>query len=149
MTKFTKIILLTLTSLLLFTGCGTKEESKTPSNTATVESNKNSEEAKPETVSFFADGEYQAGVDIKPGSYYAVLTELQTEGPDAYVGFTYGNIDGGDYDYEQLKIVEKPYKIEVTENTKLKFESWQGASIWNITLFTADDYKEYQASEKK
>lgn len=155
MTKFTKITLLTLTSLLLFAGCGTKEESKTPSNTATVESNKNSEEAKPETVSFFVDGEYEVGIDVKPGSYYVVLTEFQPEDEYDDVTFIYGkNIDiydddNSDYKHESLKIIGKPYKITFKEGMKFSFGSDNGISNWNVSFFTADDYKEYQKSEKK
>lgn len=154
MTKFTKITLLTLTSLILFTGCGAKESDKASSNTATVESKKESEATKTETVSFFADGEYEVGTDVNPGSYYVVLTDFQAENEYADVFFNYGkNIDvyddNSDYEYESLKIIGKPYKITFKEDMKFQFASDDNISNWNVTFFTAEDYKEYQASEKK
>lgn len=103
-------------TLLLFAGCGTKEESKTPSKTDTAESQQKSETNNPETVSFFADGEYEVGTDIKPGSYYVLLTEFQAESEYDDVYFSYGtnlgiDDDNSDYEYENLKNIGKPYKI--------------------------------------
>lgn len=149
MKKLTKITLLSTALLTILVGCGSKSSEKTTASSETVETTQSSKE-KAETVSFFADGEYKAGTDIEPGTYYVVLTELQAEGSEAYVGFKYGvDLNSLDYEYEKLNTIGKPYKVEIDSDTKFKFESWEGATIWNITFFTDEDFKEYQSSEKK
>ncbi|MGQ7322018.1 hypothetical protein ACTGUQ_07295 [Streptococcus suis] len=152
MKKLTKITLLSTALLTILVGCSSKSSEETTASSETVETTQSSSEEKvqAETVSFFADGEYKAGTDIEPGIYYVVLTELQAEGSKAYVGFQYGvDLNSLDYEYEQLNTIGKPYKVEIDSDTKFKFESWEGATIWNITFFTDEDYKEYQSSEKK
>ncbi|HEM5209826.1 TPA: hypothetical protein U1321_001968 [Streptococcus suis] len=149
MKKLTKITLLSTVILTILVGCGSKSSEKTTASSETVETTQSSKE-KAETVSFFADGEYKAGTDIEPGTYYVVLTELQAEGSKAYVGFQYGvDLNSLDYEYEKLNTIGKPYKVEIDSDTKFKFESWEGATIWKITFFTDEDFKEYQSSEKK
>lgn len=68
--------------------------------------------------------------------------------------FSYGtnlDIDDDNYDFEDenLKNIGKPHKITFKDGMKFKFVSDNNISNWNVTFFTAEDYKEYEASEKK
>ncbi|MBG9367670.1 MULTISPECIES: hypothetical protein [unclassified Streptococcus] len=150
MKKLAKITLLSTALLTILIGCSNKSSEKTTTTSETVKTTQSSEE-KPETVSFFADGVYKVGTDIKPGRYYVVLTEIQSNNSEAYISFYYGTDVNNykDYEHESLKIVGKPYKLDLQEGMELKFESVYEISSWNVSFFTDEDYKEYQSSEKK
>ncbi|HEM3670136.1 TPA: hypothetical protein U1C92_002342 [Streptococcus suis] len=150
MKKLTKITLLSTALLTILVGCSSKSSEKTTASSETVETTQSSKE-KAETVSFFADGEYEVGTDIKPGTYYVVLTELQSNKSEAYISFSYGeNLENwSESENESLKILGKPYKLDLEEGMKLGFVSVYEVSNWNVSFFTDEDYKEYQSSEKK
>lgn len=124
--------------LLFLTSC---------SSSANKKSNTDNSNAK--TVSFFASGDYEAGKDIQPGSYYAVLTKTElsdtdTEKPMVDVIFKEGSkySDNG----FSADTIGKVYKVDVLENTKIHFYS-KGYKTWNITFFTKKDYEKYKTSE--
>lgn len=160
MTKFTKITLLTLTSMLLCAGCGASEKNSSSSKNDTVETTQSVEktsttktEQSGETVEFFATGDYEAGVDIEPGSYYIVLTDIQPNDNykdyQAYVTVTARSSSSDSKIWETIEEVGKPYRVNLEEGDKIRFSDGYDPTGWTVTFFTADDYKEYQKSEKK
>ncbi|MGT2925709.1 hypothetical protein [Streptococcus cuniculipharyngis] len=154
MKNYKKIALMTLAGLLFLSACGTTTNKSKTSTSETSKTSQSSEttSSEPQSVEFFADGEYEVGTDIQPGSYYAVLTEFESDKDYAYINFKYGtDFDNQDnYEYEELKKVGKIYKVTLKKGMKLRFnDPYDGVSSWNMTLFTAEDYKEYQKSEQK
>ncbi|MGQ7354811.1 hypothetical protein ACTGXY_08260 [Streptococcus suis] len=155
MKKLTKITLLSTALLIILVGCGSKPSEKTTASSETVETTQSSSEEKvqAETVSFFAPGQYKEGTDIKPGSYYIVLTDLEHSSRDteknAYVVITVADSKGDSKFYETVKETGKPYRITVEAGDTLIFDDNYSPSSWNISFFTDEDYKEYQSTEKK
>lgn len=160
MTKFTKITLLTLTSMLLCAGCGASEKNSSSSKNDTVETKQNVEKTSTvetkqsgETVEFFATGDYQVPADIQPGSYYVVLTDMQysadDEAKNAYASIQVFTSGDKSKFFETTEEVGKPYRLNIEEGDKIKFDDNYSPTGWTVTFFTADDYKEYQKSEKK
>ncbi|HEM6093296.1 TPA: hypothetical protein U2B92_001037 [Streptococcus suis] len=155
MKKLTKITLLSTALLTILVGCGSKSSEKTTASSETVETTQSSSEEKvqAETVSFFAPGQYKEGTDIKPGSYYMVLTDLEHSSSDteknAYVAITVADSKGGSKFFEMVKETGKPYRITVEAGDTLIFDDNYSPSGWNVSFFTDEDYKEYQSSEKK
>lgn len=160
MKQYKKIALLTLASLTLVVGCGKNDSSTADSKTDTVETTQSVEKTSTtetgqsgETVEFFAPGSYKVPTDIQPGSYYVVLTDIQysadDEAKNAYA--TVEVFTSGDKSkvFEMIEEVGKPYRVNLEEGDKITFDEGYDPTGWTVTFFTADDYKEYQKSEKK
>ncbi|HEM5205258.1 TPA: hypothetical protein U1340_001680 [Streptococcus suis] len=153
MKKLTKITLLSTALLTILVGCGSKSSEKTTASSETVETTQSSKE-KAETVSFFAPGQYKEGTDIKPGSYYMVLTDLKHSSSDteknAYVS-VYVKDSKGETKFNEgfIREIGKPYRITIEEGDILAFGDNYSPSGWNVSFFTDEDFKEYQSSEKK
>ncbi|MDX4991526.1 hypothetical protein SHY80_02780 [Streptococcus suis] len=157
MKKLTKITLLSTALLTILVGCGGKSSEKTTASSETVETTQSSssvEKVQAETVSFFAPGQYKEGTDIKPGSYYIVLTDLEHSSSDteknAYVS-VYVKDSKGETKFSEgfIREIGKPYRITIEEGDILAFGDNYSPSGWNVSFFTDEDFKEYQSSEKK
>lgn len=104
------------------------------------------------TVNFFAPGKYKVGIDIQPGSYYAVLTDIQFASSDdkhsGYINIDVTNSSKESKFYEGLiSDVNKPYRITLKKgDTVILSDNY--SPTWNVSFFTSEDYKEYQASDK-
>lgn len=149
MKKYITLSILASLSCLTLIGCAQKNDTTNNNN---VTNNQNSEKSTAETVSFFADGEYKGGIDINPGSYYMVLTDLQyhedhASKKEGYI-LTILNEKDDEKLYEMIETLGKAYKVNITKDSVLTFES-NYDPIWNITFFTAEDYQEYQSTGKK
>lgn len=153
MKHFRKITIMAIVILLFLSACGKTTTKTTTSKADTTKTSQSSETASsaPKTVEFFAKGEYEVGTDIQPGTYYAVLTKSESSKESFYVYLKYGtDLDKYDnYKYEYIKGIGKAYRVTLDKGMKLSFDDYNVASGWNVTLFTAEDYKEYQKSEKK
>lgn len=68
MKQYTKLLLTSIATLVLLTACGSKTENKTSSKTDAAETSQSLQTSTAETVEFFATGDYEAGIDIEPGS---------------------------------------------------------------------------------
>lgn len=154
MKYYTKLFLTSVATLTLLTACGSKAENKTSSKTDTAETSQSLQTSTAETVEFFAPGDYEAGVDIQAGSYYIVLTDMQyatsDEGQDAYVSiYVEDSSEESKFSSGIVEEIGKPYRVNIEEGDKIKFGDNYSPTGWTVTFFTADDYKEYQSSEKK
>ncbi|HEM3642797.1 TPA: hypothetical protein U1C36_001961 [Streptococcus suis] len=155
MKKLTKMILLSTALLTILVGCSSKPSKETTASSETVETTQSSSEEKEqaETVSFFATGKYKEGTDIKPGSYYIVLTDIEYSSSDsaqnAYVVINVGDSKGDSKFYEKVEEIGKPYRITIEAGDTIIFDDNYSPSAWNVSFFTDEDYKEYQSSEKK
>lgn len=124
--------------LLFLTSCSSSANKKN-----------NTDNSDTKTVSFFADGNYKAGKDIKPGSYYMVLTKLDStdEKGNGYVNV---DVSGGKNKFSEVFIskVGKVYKVDIDRKSKIKFSS-NYDPVWNMTFFTKKEYEKYVSSKGK
>lgn len=156
MKKVTKMTLLTTALLPLLAGCSSQASKETAAGSDAVETTKSSNETShlsAETVSFFAEGEYQEGTDIQTGTYYMVLTDIQYDSSDekkeAEIYVSIKDSKGNYKTAESLKEIGKPYRVTIEEGDQISLNEFYDLKSWNVTFFTDKDYKEYQSSEKK
>lgn len=149
---YAKTLLMGSVSLLLLTACGSNNQQSKSTQTDTVKTSQTAEETTA-TVEFFATGEYEVGIDIQPGSYYAVLTDIQYSSDDeeksAYVSLYVQDSEEKFKDTPNFKEIGKPYRVKIEVDDTLSILDGYSPSSWTVTFFTSEDYKEYQASEKK
>lgn len=154
MKYYIKFTLITISLLALLTGCSSSREDNTSTEIDIDETTQTFEESQTETVSFFATGRYEVGVDIQPGAYYIVLTDMQYSASDekqqAYVSISIRDSrEDSKYSESFIKEVGKPYRVTLEEGDRISFDDTYSPAGWNINFFTLEDYKEYQSSGKK
>lgn len=162
MKNYAKTLLTGSVALLLLTACGSSKQQGESTQSDMVQSSQVAEDTQEETVQnntietveFFATGEYEVGIDIEPGSYYIVLTEMNyassDENQSAYVTtYVYDSIGDRKFYEGPIREIGKPYRVNLEEEDVIKFDDNYSPSGWTISFFTSEDYKEYQSSEKK
>lgn len=153
MKYYTKVTLITITALGLLTGCVNNKSNKASTKASVTETTQTSKKAQAETVSFFATGKYEVGVDINPGSYYIVLTDMRYSSTDeeknAYVLVSVTDSNKESKFYKGIEEVGKPFRVTLEKGDKISFDDNYSPIGWNISFFTSEDYQEYQSIEKK
>lgn len=153
-----------LSCVIVMVGCGTngKEKVETQkSSTSEINSSLNTDKsenssksestinAQGGSVDIIAKGEYFVGSDIKPGTYYIVLTELNYADDDpekqAWVSF---DISGKKPAYEMFFNVGSKKRIVLSDGDTVTFEDNYSPKSWMMRLLNDDDFKKYTEENK-
>lgn len=154
------VLLLTGVSFMILTGCSTTDQAKTGISTTSDKSSvlsesstrakesSNSQTEKSlntaESIDIFAKGDYIVGTDIEPGTYYAVLTELNYADDDtdksAYVSM---DVSGGKYDHEMFKQVGAKKRFTLSDGDTVTLNDNYSPLSWTLKLLDDADFQKY------
>lgn len=101
------------------------------------------------SIDIYAPGDYLVGTDIEPGSYYAVLTEMNYSEDDteqeAYT--TISVVSGEDSSFDSFsKIGEKKRYILKDGDTVTIDDNY--SPTWTIQLLNETDFRDYMEDSK-
>lgn len=121
-------------------------------STTTTTTSKKADPTSAKSVDFFAPGTYKVGEDIQPGSYYAVLTDMQFATNDdkhsGYINIEVNSSSNNSKFYEAfIRDVNKPYRITLKKGDTIVLSD-NYSPTWNVSFFTFEDYKKHQSSDK-
>lgn len=121
-------------------------------STTTTTTSKKADSTSAKSVDFFAPGTYKVGEDIQPGSYYAVLTDMQFATNDdkhsGYINIEVNSSSNNSKFYEAfIRDVNKPYRITLKKGDTIVLSD-NYSPTWNVSFFTLEDYKKHQSSDK-
>ena len=146
-----------------------KNESSASKETIVASETKEKTNDNAESTEIFAPGDYIVGEDLKAGSYYAVLTEMETKKDDAEnkesidmkiyeknkdQGKTddSGIIDNDEFNYlnsNEFENVGNKYKVSLKDGQKVTFiNGIYEPESFTIKLLTNDDFKEYMSKKE-
>lgn len=162
-----KIISLSMIVLgmIAFSGCGQNDtannnsSNNNPDEQVSKESNKNTNDSAV-SIDIVAPGEYLVGTDIQPGSYYAILTDMQYGDDDsdqrAYVaihpnkGKTTDSSNGSDSNnYSTMfRDVGQKHRYILKDGDTVTFsDNWDPKS-WEVKLLNESDFRAYTKNNK-
>ncbi|MGX2947165.1 hypothetical protein JNUCC77_19100 (plasmid) [Enterococcus alishanensis] len=155
-----KIIRLSMVVLgiITFSGCSQKDtanDTSSNSNSDKQVSKKSDQNTTDSAVSIdiISNGNYLVGKDIKPGSYYAVLADIEYGPDDAEEeGYVYvqanTEIDGkADYTAEMLYEVGDRYRFILKDGDQVSFEDNYSPASWKVKLLNESDFRTYMKKQ--
>ena len=141
-----------ITCVLLLSGCNSENNQDNSSNGNTNRTNKVSNDSA-KSVGITAKGDYLVGTDIMPGSYYAVLSNMEYGSDDeeekAYVQilvFVPGENKEDEKEIDSskmLKEIGEKHKFVLQDGDEVTFsDNWDPTS-WEVKLLNESDYRAY------
>lgn len=146
------ISVLSLVGFALIDSSDSATENSSDHSTTTTTTSKKADSTSAKSVDFFAPGTYKVGEDIQPGSYYAVLTDMQFATNDdkhsGYINIEVNSSSNNSKFYEAfIRDVNKPYRITLKKGDTIVLSD-NYSPTWNVSFFTSEDYKKHQSSDK-
>lgn len=137
-----------IASVLLLSGCNSENSQDNSSDNNAVDTNEiNNDSAK--SVDITSEGDYLVGTDIQPGSYYAVLTDLEygtsdsDEDGDVTV-LVITDIDGeSDKTAKTLKEIGSNRHFILKDGDTVSFYDSSSPKSWEVKLLNESDYQKY------
>lgn len=146
------ISVMSLVGFALIDSSDSATENSSDHSATTTTTSKKADSTSAKSVDFFAPGTYKVGVDIQPGSYYAVLTDIQFATNDdkhsGYINIEVNSSSNNSKFYESfIRDVNKPYRITLNKGDTIVLSD-NYSPTWNVSFFTLEDYKKHQSSDK-
>lgn len=150
-----------ITCVLLLSGCNSENNQDNSSNGNANRTNEVSNDSA-KSVDITSEGDYLVGTDIMPGSYYAVLTDIEYGAKYGDKGAVFIEVtskenkdtssseDTSDEDqsFYLLKEIGEKEHIVLKDGDMLNFDGNYSPKSWEVKLLNESDFRAYMKENK-